>query len=77
MRRGGTAACVLNAANEIAVGAFLREELGFLAMADLLIECLETVHHTAAPTLDDYVRTDAETRRRATELLARFASLAQ
>ncbi len=68
MARGGTAPCILNAANEIAVAAFLRDEIGFLAIPDLIGECLATVAFTPQPTLDDYVATDAETRRCAAEL---------
>jgi 1-deoxy-D-xylulose-5-phosphate reductoisomerase len=69
MQRGGTAACVLNAANEVAVAAFLRDELSFLGMADVVAECLQTVPYLAAPTLADYATTDAEARRVATTLL--------
>jgi 1-deoxy-D-xylulose-5-phosphate reductoisomerase len=69
MQRGGTAACVLNAANEVAVAAFLRDELSFLGMADVVAECLQTVPYLAAPTLADYATTDAEARRFATTLL--------
>jgi 1-deoxy-D-xylulose-5-phosphate reductoisomerase len=69
MQRGGTAACVLNAANEVAVAAFLRDEVSFLGMADVVAECLQTVPYLAAPTLADYATTDAEARRVATTLL--------
>jgi 1-deoxy-D-xylulose-5-phosphate reductoisomerase len=69
MQRGGTAACVLNAANEVAVAAFLRDEVSFLGMADVVAECLQAVPYLAAPTLADYATTDAEARRVATSLL--------
>ncbi len=69
MQRGGSAACVLNAANEVAVAAFLRDEVSFLGMADVVAECLQAVPYLAAPTLADYAATDAETRRVATSLL--------
>lgn len=69
MQRGGTAACVLNAANEVAVAAFLRDEVSFLGMADVVAECLQAVPYLAAPTLADYATTDAEARRVATTLL--------
>lgn len=71
MRRGGNAPCILNAANEIAVAAFLRDELGFLEMSDLVESCLTKVSYLAEPSLDDYIRTDQETRRVAQELVAR------
>ncbi|NVO30531.1 1-deoxy-D-xylulose-5-phosphate reductoisomerase [Hymenobacter lapidiphilus] len=69
MRRGGNAPCILNAANEIAVAAFLRDEIGFLQMSDVVETSLARVSYLAAPTLADYVATDQETRRVAAELL--------
>lgn len=70
MRRGGNAACILNAANEIAVAAFLREEVGFRQMSDLVAGCLARVPYLANPSLDDLMQTDAETRRAASVLVA-------
>jgi 1-deoxy-D-xylulose-5-phosphate reductoisomerase len=67
MRMGGTAPCILNAANEVAVDAFLKEQIGFLAMSDLVAHCLAKIPMKAKPTYDDYVQTDAETRRMAGE----------
>ncbi len=69
MRRGGTAPCVLNAANEVAVAAFLRDEIGFLGMADVVAGCLDGVPYLARPTLADYAATDAEARRVAALLI--------
>ena len=63
MRRGGNAACILNAANEVAVAAFLRDEIGFRQMSDVVADALARVTFVAAPTLDDLVATDAEARR--------------
>ncbi|MCB2407484.1 1-deoxy-D-xylulose-5-phosphate reductoisomerase [Hymenobacter lucidus] len=72
MRQGGNAPCVLNAANEIAVAAFLRDEIGFLEMPTLVESCLTKVSYLAEPSLDDYVQTDQETRRVAHELVGRL-----
>lgn len=69
MRRGGNAPCVLNAANEVAVAAFLREEVGFRQMSDLVAGCLARVSYLAEPLLADLVATDAETRRIAETLI--------
>ncbi|MBC6610714.1 1-deoxy-D-xylulose-5-phosphate reductoisomerase [Hymenobacter sp. BT507] len=69
MRRGGNAPCILNAANEVAVAAFLRDEIGFLEMSDLVESCLTKVSYLATPSLDDYVHTDQETRRVAQTLI--------
>ncbi|QNE40391.1 1-deoxy-D-xylulose-5-phosphate reductoisomerase [Hymenobacter sp. NBH84] len=69
MRRGGNAPCILNAANEVAVAAFLRDEIGFLEMSDLVESCLTKVSYLATPSLDDYMHTDQETRRVAQTLV--------
>ena len=69
MRRGGTAACVLNAANEVAVAAFLQDGVSFLDMADVVAGTLDRVPYLATPTLADYAATDREARRVATGLL--------
>lgn len=69
MNKGGNSPCILNAANEIAVDAFLRDEIGFLQMSDIVEKCLHSVHHVAKPDYEDYVETDKETRRVAKEML--------
>ncbi|WP_210463799.1 MULTISPECIES: 1-deoxy-D-xylulose-5-phosphate reductoisomerase [Rufibacter] len=69
MERGGNAPCILNAANEVAVAAFLREEVGFLEMSDLISDCLAKVAYIAEPSLDDFVQTDREARRLALSLM--------
>ena len=69
MEKGGNAPCVLNAANEVAVEAFLKEQVGFLEMSDLISDCLAKVAYIAAPSLQDYVETDAAARRVALSLL--------
>ncbi|MFC5272242.1 1-deoxy-D-xylulose-5-phosphate reductoisomerase [Adhaeribacter terreus] len=72
LAKGGNAPCVLNAANEIAVAAFLNDELGFLQMPDLIESCMAKVAYIARPSLEDYVQTDAETRRLAKELKVKY-----
>jgi 1-deoxy-D-xylulose-5-phosphate reductoisomerase len=62
LRKGGNMACILNAANEIAVEKFLHDELTFLEMPDLIAECMAKVPYIAIPTLDDYIQTDRDTR---------------
>jgi 1-deoxy-D-xylulose-5-phosphate reductoisomerase len=59
---GGNAPCVLNAANEIAVAAFLNREVGFLEMSDLIEETLTRSEFIARPQLEDYIETDRRTR---------------
>ena len=67
IRQGGNAACIVNAANEVANLAFRQERCPFLAMADIIGHCLAHVPHQEKPSLDDYLDTDAETRRVAEE----------
>jgi 1-deoxy-D-xylulose-5-phosphate reductoisomerase len=67
MHIGGTAPCILNAANEIAVDAFLKERIGFLAMSEVVEHCLNHISIKQNPTYNDYVQTDRETRLVASE----------
>jgi 1-deoxy-D-xylulose-5-phosphate reductoisomerase len=67
MQRGGNAPCVLNAANEVAVGEFLRDRIGFLEMPEVVERCLQVMPFINNPTLQDYVDTDRETRIKALE----------
>ncbi|MGV3640135.1 MAG: 1-deoxy-D-xylulose-5-phosphate reductoisomerase [Adhaeribacter sp.] len=67
MEQGGNMPCILNAANEVAVEAFLQEKIGFLEMSDLIANCMAKVAFVAQPKLDDLVATDAETRAMARE----------
>lgn len=62
MERGGNAPCVLNAANEVAVELFLNDGIGFLAMSELVEDCLERIRFIANPTLDDLFESDAAAR---------------
>ena len=69
LRNGGGASTVLNAANEVAVSAFLQGRLGFLGIASLLAAALDTLHGAGAESLDSLLALDAEARRVATTLL--------
>ena len=69
LRRGGNTPCVLNAANEIAVYAFLRNRIGFLDMTELIEKTLEKIEYIANPTLEDYFETDGEARNFAASLI--------
>jgi 1-deoxy-D-xylulose-5-phosphate reductoisomerase len=66
---GGNKACALNAANEVAVAAFLEEKIGFLQIAEINAEAMQRTSFVAAPSYEDYVQTDAEARRIAWELV--------
>jgi len=62
LERGGNAPCILNAANEIVVAAFLREQIGFLEMSDIIAEVMLKSDFVRNPTLEDYVNTDKMSR---------------
>ena len=67
VRRGGNIPCVLNAANEVVNLAFREGRCGFLQMSDVIAETMAKAAFIAKPTYEDYVTTDAEARRIATE----------
>ena len=67
VQKGGNMPCVLNAANEIVVAGFLEDKIGFPAMSEIIEQTMEEVSFIASPSLDDYIQTDAEARKKATE----------
>ena len=69
MELGGTAACALNAANEIAVDAFLNDKIKFLEIAHLNEEVMRSIEIIQKPTLEDYVKIDQLARVKAREFL--------
>ncbi len=68
--RGGTYPCAFNAANEIAVAAFLEGRLSFLGIADVVAEALATVDGSPARDLPELVEADADARRAASQGVA-------
>lgn len=62
MDKGGNAPCILNAANEVVVAAFLRDEVGFLEMSDLIAETLDKAIFIHQPSLEDYIESDKMSR---------------
>ncbi|GAO43170.1 1-deoxy-D-xylulose-5-phosphate reductoisomerase [Flavihumibacter petaseus] len=69
LHRGGNLPCILNAANEIAVFAFLRNRVGFLDMTDVVERTMARIPFIAQPTLDEYFETDANAREFAATLI--------
>ncbi|AWW29796.1 1-deoxy-D-xylulose-5-phosphate reductoisomerase [Echinicola strongylocentroti] len=69
LERGGNAACVLNAANEVVVAAFLRDQVRFLEMSDIIAETMSKVDFVSSPRLEDFVTTDKMARIKAKELI--------
>ena len=62
MKKGGNLPCILNAANEVVVKAFLEERISFLQMSELIEFAMRKVEFIAQPTYEDYVETDKKTR---------------
>lgn len=69
MNRGGNMACILNAANEVVVAAFLKDQISFLGMSDVIEKTMNKVAFISNPTYQDYVETDAIARRIAAEFV--------
>ena len=69
IKAGGNVPCALNAANEIAVAAFLREEISFMQLPEVVGEALARNTYVATPTYADYVSTNQEIRTIATSLI--------
>ncbi len=69
IKKGGNMSCIVNAANEIVNAGFRRGECGFLRMGDIIEEVMAKATFDSHPDLDVYLKTDAEARRIATELM--------
>lgn len=65
----GNMPCILNAANEVVVAAFLKDQIGFLEMSDVIEKTMQTASFVQKPTYEDYVQSDAEARRIAQNLI--------
>ncbi|NII81796.1 1-deoxy-D-xylulose-5-phosphate reductoisomerase [Pedobacter riviphilus] len=71
LRKGGNMPCILNAANEIVVAAFLKDKIGFLQMSEVIEQCMEEVRFVEKPQLSDYLETDKHSRILAGELVTK------
>ena len=69
LHRGGNMACIVNAANEVVNAAFLKDQISFLRMSEVIEQTMQRVSFIAKPTYEDYVATDAEARRIAEEMM--------
>ena len=67
--KGGNLPCIMNAANEIAVFAFLRNRINFLDMTDVIEKTMQHVHFIGTPTLEEYFESDGEARNFAADLI--------
>lgn len=71
LRKGGNMPCILNAANEVVVNAFLEDRIGFLQMSDVIEQCMEELEFSAEASLNNYLETDRHTRIFAGELVTK------
>ena len=69
LNQGGNMPCIVNAANEVVVAAFLKDQISFLGMSEVIEKSMQRVPFIQTPTYEDYVSTDAETRRIAAEMV--------
>ena len=65
VKKEGNMPCILNAANEVVVAAFLEDKISFPAMSEIIEQTMEEASFIVSPDLDDYIRSDAEARRKA------------
>ena len=70
MNTGGNAPCILNAANEVMVEAFLHDKISFLGMSDIIEKCLASIAHISKPSYEDHIHTDHETRKMAQNMIS-------
>ena len=75
MKKGGNLPCVLNAANEVAVSAFLNDEISFLDIPMVVEKSMQKVNYIEKPTLQDYIASDSEARKEAQSLAKTKISL--
>jgi 1-deoxy-D-xylulose-5-phosphate reductoisomerase len=69
LKKGGNVPCVMNAANEIAVEAFLKDQIGFLEMSDLIENTISQVEFVAHPGFEEFVNSDSEARKIALNII--------
>lgn len=73
LEKGGNMACIMNAANEAAVAAFLQERIGFYDITDVVKECMDGADFAANPSLDDIFETNETTLAKAEEIIRRIS----
>lgn len=72
LERGGNMPCILNAANEVVVEAFLNDKIGFLEMSDVIETCMQSLNFIEKPTLQNYLETDRDTRIFAAQMVTKY-----
>ena len=69
LEKGGNMPCILNAANELAVQAFLKEDIGFQQMPEIIEKCMQTSTFIQKPSFEDYLETDQLVREKAAAII--------
>jgi len=69
LHKGGNLPCVMNAANELAVYAFLRNRIGFLEMTDVIEKTMDRIPFIEEPSLEEYFESDGEARNFAADII--------
>ena len=69
IKQGGNMPCILNAANEVAVNAFLNYKTGFFGISEIIESCMQSIAFIEKPNFEDYLQTDSETRKFAEKLI--------
>jgi 1-deoxy-D-xylulose-5-phosphate reductoisomerase len=69
MEKGGNTPCVMNAANEIAVELFLKEQIKFIEIPEIIEKTINKINFVAHPSVEDYIESDKEARILAKEVI--------
>jgi 1-deoxy-D-xylulose-5-phosphate reductoisomerase len=72
LEKGGNLACMLNAANEVVISAFLKGQISFLQMPEIIEKTMCKISFVEHPSIDDYIATDLEARNKAVEIISVF-----
>jgi 1-deoxy-D-xylulose-5-phosphate reductoisomerase len=72
LEKGGNLACMLNAANEVVISAFLKGQVSFLQMPEIIEKTMGVISFVEHPSIDDYIATDLEARNKAVEIINVF-----
>jgi 1-deoxy-D-xylulose-5-phosphate reductoisomerase len=75
LNQGGNMPCILNAANEVVVQAFLKDKIKFLQMPEIIEECMQKASFIQKPGIEDYMQTDKEVRLLTTSIIKRRANV--
>jgi 1-deoxy-D-xylulose-5-phosphate reductoisomerase len=73
LEKGGNMACIMNAANEAAVAAFLQEKIGFYDITDIVHECMSGADFVADPDLETIFKTNEAVLAKAAELIGKVS----